>query len=169
LKPRAQLLGLGRNRQKRVDLAVGKQFERSRRLVGHPANIAPRIEPDPRRQSAEKDLCARPERLGADAFAPEIGDPPDCVAGEQLEAADMYLGQNRNRRTAVDRGDELRRKVQREIAISACNHLRGIGIRGGFQIANISEAFGAQQLLGGVLRGERYAGIAHQSDRGRLR
>jgi hypothetical protein len=81
----------------------------------------------------------------------------------------MHSGQNRNRRTAVDRGNELRGKVQREVAISARNHLRGIGIRGGFQIVNISEAFGAQQLLGGVLRGKTNTRIARQPYRRRLR
>ncbi len=52
---------------------------------------------------------------------------------------------------------------------SARDHLRGTGIGGGLQIADIGQAFGTQQLLGGVLRSEADAGIMHQSDRRRLR
>jgi hypothetical protein len=69
---------------------------------------------------------------------------------------------------AVDRGNELRGKIQREISFAARDHLRGISIRGRLEIANIRQAFGAQQLLSGILRSKTDAGIAHQSDRGRL-
>jgi hypothetical protein len=73
----------------------------------------------------------------------------------------MYTGQNRDRRSAVDRGNELRGKIQREIALAARDDLRGVGIRGRLEIANIGQAFDAQQFLGGVLRRETNAGITH--------
>jgi hypothetical protein len=58
--------------------------------------------------------------------------------------------------------------MQREIALAQRDHPRGVGIRGGFDIANIGEALGTQQLLGGVLRRKTNTGIAHQSDSNRL-
>src|SRR5215831_2052843 len=128
--PGAQFLRLGWNSEIRVDLARCKQFERLFRRVGDPVNIAERVEADPRRQRAEKDLGARPERLSADTLAPEIHDPADRAAREQLEAADMHAGQNRDWRATVDRSDELRGKIQCKVSLAARDNLRGIGIRG---------------------------------------
>src|SRR5215813_9945696 len=128
--PGAQFLRLRRKSEIRVDLARREQFERLFRRVGDPVNLAERVEADPRRQCAEKDLGARPERLSADTLAPDIRDPADRAAREQLEATDMHPGQNRDWRSTVDRGNELRGKIQCEIAVAARDDLCGIGIRG---------------------------------------
>jgi len=81
----------------------------------------------------------------------------------------MHPGQNRDWRSTVDRGNELRGKIQCEIAVAARDDLCGIGIRGRLEIANIGQAFDAQQLLGGVLRSKTNAGVAHHSHCSRLR
>ena len=47
--------------------------------------------------------------------------------------------------------------------------MRGVGIRGGIEIANIGQAFGAQQFLGFVLDARPNTGITHHADRGHLR
>jgi hypothetical protein len=63
----------------------------------------------------------------------------------------------------------LRGKIQCEIALAARDDLGGVGIRGRLEIANIGQAFDAQQFLGGVLWGKTNARIAHHSDGARLR
>jgi hypothetical protein len=44
--PGAQILGLGRKAQERVDLTLNEQFDRLDRGVGDPLNVLPGIEPE---------------------------------------------------------------------------------------------------------------------------
>ena len=89
---------------------------------------------------------------------------------EQLEAAGMHAGQHRDRLARVDRDQERRREVHAEIDLAARRSSAAfVDARLHAHIADIGEAFGAQQLLGDVLRREADAGSLGDPDRGRFR
>ena len=127
------------------------------------------IEPDIGGHDREKHVRARAERLDAHAFALQIEDGADGLVREQLEAAGMHTRQDRDRHAGIDRDDERRREVQTEVDLAAPRSSRAGSPDRHRHVADIGEAFRAQQLLGHVLRREADAGYLVEADRGRLR
>jgi len=107
-------------------------------------------------------MRARVQDRDGDVLALELGHGVDAVLHEQLEAADMYPGQDRNRRAAIDCGDELRGVMHIEIDRIAGDRLVDLGARSGDE-TDVGKPLGAQKFLGNVLRGGANAAGAHHA------
>ena len=55
-------------------------------------------------------MWGRPQALHADGPAPQIRDAADVLPAEQLKAADMDPGNDRDRRAGIHRDDKGRRE-----------------------------------------------------------
>jgi hypothetical protein len=84
-------------------------------------------------------------------LALQFGDAVDAFAGEQLVAASMHAGKDRDRRPAIDRLDVIDDEGEGEINPPIRERLRKFLSRG-LDIGDFREALGTQQLLGGKLR-----------------
>jgi hypothetical protein len=78
----------------------------------------------------------------------------------------MHTCYDLDRLAGVDRDHERRGKVQAEIHLAARDAGSIISARLQRHIADIGEAFGAQELLGGVLRRQTQAAEPAEADRG---
>jgi hypothetical protein len=96
-------------------------------------------------------MRARAEARHADTLASEVGNGPDALVPEQLQAADMHPSHHHNRTAAVDPGDQRRGVIRTEIHFSVRECRAGLGARRQFDIADIVKTFGAQQVLNDVL------------------
>ena len=91
--------------------------------------------------------------MHANPLAPQVGDALDAVVGDQFEAAGMQPAKHLDRHAAVDRRDMDRHIVQTEIHLAICDPHRMIDAFVTLHIADIGEAFGAQQLLRNIKAG----------------
>jgi hypothetical protein len=77
----------------------------------------------------------------------------------------MHAGQHPDRFARVDRDQKWRHEVHAEIDLAARHLLRVLDARLHWHVAHIGEAFGAQQLLGSVLRRKADARNLRDPDR----
>jgi len=114
--PGAQILRLGRKAEECVDPAVREQLHRLDLRAGDDLpDICGGVEPDMGGYGGQEHVWARAQALHADVFAFEVGDAADAFPREQFEAADVNAGQQDDRFTGVDCGDEIRGITQAEI------------------------------------------------------
>ena len=106
----------------------------------------------------QEHVRARTQALHADVFAFEVGDAADAFPREQFEAADVNSGQQDDRFTGVDCGDEIRGITQAEIHLALRDRL-GRGSPRGIDIADLGKTLCPQQLLGDVFRGVAEAAL----------
>jgi len=97
-------------------------------------------------------MRGRTQGLDADGLPFQISDGADAVVGEQFEAADHRAGQHRYPLAGIDRLHALRGIERPKVALAARELPEVFEIRP-IDIADISKALGAQQLLGDVQRG----------------
>jgi hypothetical protein len=77
----------------------------------------------------------------------------NILPSEQFEATDVDAGDQDNRCAGVDILNEVGDKGHAEIGFAAA-HRRPLGVHRHFDVADISRAFGAQQLLAHILRSD---------------
>jgi hypothetical protein len=107
--------------------------------------------------------CLQPHLLSL-----QFGDAVDTFAGEQLVAARMYAGKDRDRRPAIDRLNVIDGESDREVDPTIGERLRYLGSRD-LDIGDFLEAFGAQQRFGGELwRGRADQRALEEAHRGRF-
>ena len=82
---------------------------------------------------------------------------------EQLLAADMHAGEDRDRAAGVDSREQLGAVMSTEIGVVLRQRLIELVARVPFDMADVAEPFGAQQRLGDVLRRPADAGRLQQS------
>src|SRR6516164_11495933 len=85
------------------------------------------VEADLRRQKGQQNMRVRPEGLDADTLALEVGDAAYPGSGKQLVTAGMNAGQQGNGRPGIDRSDEIRRIIHREVDLTT--RQRGVVVR----------------------------------------
>jgi hypothetical protein len=95
-----------------------------------------------------KELCARSQRFHPDSLAFEVSHGADGVIRDQFKTADMHTRQYCDRSAAIDRGDELRGKVQIEIYFAMRDSVVDPRCRWRIDKADVGKAFGVQQLFG---------------------
>jgi hypothetical protein len=88
---------------------------------------------------------------------------------KQLETSRVHAGHDRDRLAGIDRDQERRREDHAEIDLAMRDPLRIRNAATGLHVVDIGEAFGTQQLLGDILRGNADAGTPTDADRSRLR
>ena len=94
-------------------------------------------------------MPALAELLGdADPLALQVADGSDGLVGEQLVAAGMHTRQRRDRLAGIQLRDDPCRGLEVEVDVAACDSVDRLGRN----VADIGEAFRAQQLLGDVAR-----------------
>jgi hypothetical protein len=79
----------------------------------------------------------RSERLHPDAFVLQVGDGANSFPRQQLLAADMHTGQNRQRFTGIDRLDNSGRIIEAEVDLATGDFRRPIRRR--IDIADIGK------------------------------
>ena len=99
----------------------------------------------------QEDVRGRAQVRHAHGLALEVGDAADAFGREQLEAADVHAGDDRDLFAGLDRDEQRRREVQREVDLAAGDQFRLPGAGVGHHVADVGEAFLLQQLLGDVL------------------
>jgi hypothetical protein len=144
----AQFLGLGREPEEGIDLALREQVERLDFGINNPLKVFFGVEPHLGCHQLQQRGRAC---LQSDLLSLQFSDAAEAFAGEQLVAAGMHTGKDRDRRPVIDRLDVVDREGDREIDPAIGEHLRQLPSRG-FDIGDFLEALGAQQLLGGILR-----------------
>jgi hypothetical protein len=144
--PGTQLLWIGSDGNKAVDLAFDEKFERAHRRIGarDPMDIAERIEADMGRHQDQERVLIDPGSFHADALAFQVGEAADFVLCEQLPTTDMYASQHRSRPAVIDCLDHLGREIEREIRLAACDLNRQVDARPGIDIADIGKPLRAQ-------------------------
>ena len=111
-----------------------------------------------------------PRRLDADPLALQVADGADRLVREQLVAAGMHARQRRDRHAGIQATDERCREVEAEVDLAACRPSARREAACDGHIADIGEAFRAQQVLGDVPRARRRCSASTaQPDRGRFR
>jgi hypothetical protein len=103
-------------------------------------------------------------RLDSDGLAFQVADAADLLAGEQLVAADMDPGEDRQPAAIVGRLDRAGGEIQREIGTALADYGRQLAAGSGVDISDVTKTFGAQQLFRDVLRSDADAGKLHQAD-----
>ena len=116
-----------------------------------------RVDPDVSGNGSQVGRWGRSAGLHTDRCAPQVVHTTNFVLCEELVAADMHAQQNRHGGSGFDRLNGLRRKFQSKIRFSASGHRRRFTSRC-IDIANLSKALRAQQLVGDVLRRKADAG-----------
>ena len=88
------------------------------------------------------------EHVQSYALTLQVFDAVDRFAGEQLLASNMEAGEHRDRRAVVELADDVRREGGDDVgaAVQHVLHVREAGLELG--IADLGEAFGADQVLG---------------------
>src|SRR6266542_1393683 len=167
----AQFLGLGRQGEKGIELAIDEKIERmDHRIAGRqdPVDIVVRVKPDVSGHGKQECVLVLPADFNPDGLAFQLEDAAYLLPREQLIAADMDAAEHRDRTASVDRLDRARRKFQRKIRFAASDPYRKLDGRPGIDIAYLCEALRAQKLLGDVLRGNANTGEFQQPHRGRF-
>src|SRR5689334_8786539 len=98
-------------------------------------------------------LC-RPLAQDRDGLAFQILDRMNAVADEHFEATDMDTAEQRDRHSHVERYDERRGKVHREVDVTGAHNLRAgntAALHCGTYVLDLREALGAQEFPGHVL------------------
>jgi len=121
-------------------------------------DILQRVETDMSGHRGHEGVRAFARGLDTDALALQVTDAADFVFCEQFVAANMHPAQHRERSALIDGLDDPRREIQGEIRLAASDLLREFNGRPVVDVANLGKAFGAQQLLGEVLRSNADAG-----------
>src|SRR5215469_1204282 len=86
----AQILRLGRETQKRIDLALHKELERSAGRVGDPVNVLGWVEPDRGCQESRKSYPGRSCALRAQALSFQVRDAADAFIPKEFVTAHHY-------------------------------------------------------------------------------
>src|SRR5439155_8208806 len=113
--PRAEVLRIGREAEERVDLPLGQELLRLRGRIRRPGNVLAGIEADLRGDARGADVLGGPKRADGDGRALEVADRPHPVSSDQLEAADMYAGQDHDGYAFVDGDDERGGEVRADV------------------------------------------------------
>ena len=166
--PGAQLLGLRRKAEEGIDLALGVELDRLRVLARDPVDVLGRVQPDIGRHAGQKHVLARAESLDADALALEVGDRPDALIAEQLEAARVDARQHRQALARVHRDHQRRDEVGAEVDLAARDLGRLLGPGLGRDVADVGEALDPQQIPGRYCGSDADARDLAQADRGHL-
>ena len=114
----AELLRLGREAEKRIDLSVGEQLQgidvgavtQSMSLSGSSPIFAAMI--------ASKVFWPRPGLRMPTLLALQVADGADGLVREQLEAAGMHARQHRDRLAGIEPTDDRRREKDAEIELA---------------------------------------------------
>jgi hypothetical protein len=106
--------------------------------------------------------------LDGDGLAPQIPDRVDPVASEQLEAADVGLGQHDDRLPGVCPDDKRGGEVQADMGLVGGEGLCDPGPRHGLDVVHLGEPLAPKELFGDVLGGDTDAGDLDQPDLRRL-
>ena len=166
---RAQLLRLGRKPEERVRVAGDEQLHGVAVGRRDPFDVPLRVEADVGRHDREIQMAARLHRLDAHAPAFQVADAADRLAREQLVAADVQAGERGERQAGIQMVDDRAGEAGADVHVAARDHLRRGEAAGGSHVADVAEAFGAQERFGHVHRGETDGGVVRQADRGGLR
>ncbi len=147
--PGAQFLHTGRLAEECIELSFDEGF---RKLVffGDPFDVVDGIEPDIGGHQSNQHVLRRIEGQDANPLAPQIRDAVDAVVGDQFEASGVQPAKHLDWHASVDRCEMDRHIVHAEVRLAACDPHRLIDVLVTLHVADIGEAFSAEQLSGHI-------------------
>src|SRR4051794_11597598 len=72
--------------------------------------------------------------------------------GEKFKTTDMNASQYRKGHSGIDRRDVFQGKIHREIGLALGDGFLNVGVRREFDIADVGEAFSAEEVFSDMLR-----------------